>query len=401
MRGRVSTLFVAMTLVIMVVSSTNLLSQDLIFTDDFEWGSICAWSNLWYPDVDDDSWGDESAAGFGVSCPPPDFSAVNNIDCMDSDPMVNPGALEIASGGVDDDCDGEIDEIDTRCSEPYSIFDVDPINAARTIELCQTTSMGNPKWGVLSAEYVRANGDSLASASAAFGLLPFFWVVFPLVGERFLGLSSGHARDEGQPGPCGSPSCDTLGPGVPPPGFPQDVPGCAGGSEIHDDIGFEVTLRAPTNANGFSFQFAFYAFGWANYVCTVYDDQFVVLMDPPPPAAINGNIAFDSQGRPVSVNSSLIEVCYSGFVGNYASQCSVNCPPPPNPYCPLGHDRLVGTGFDTWDPADPGGATSWVEVTAPVVPGEDFSLRFAIWDTGDSYYDSTVLIDAFEWILIP
>ena len=33
-----------------------------------------------------------------------------------------------------------------------------------------------------------------------------------------------------------------------------------------------------------------------------------------------------------------------------------------------------------------------------IVGGEEFSIRFAIWDTGDTAYDSTALIDAFEWI---
>jgi hypothetical protein len=28
-------------------------------------------------------------------------------------------------------------------------------------------------------------------------------------------------------------------------------------------------------------------------------------------------------------------------------------------------------------------------------------LRFAVWDAGDEWYDSTVLIDAFEWETTP
>ena len=30
--------------------------------------------------------------------------------------------------------------------------------------------------------------------------------------------------------------------------------------------------------------------------------------------------------------------------------------------------------------------------------GQEYTLRFAIWDTGDNAWDSTVLIDGFEWI---
>ncbi len=30
--------------------------------------------------------------------------------------------------------------------------------------------------------------------------------------------------------------------------------------------------------------------------------------------------------------------------------------------------------------------------------GDELSIRFAIWDTGDQAYDSTTLIDNFQWI---
>jgi hypothetical protein len=33
--------------------------------------------------------------------------------------------------------------------------------------------------------------------------------------------------------------------------------------------------------------------------------------------------------------------------------------------------------------------------------GETITLRFAIWDSGDGFYDSLVLLDAFEWVVRP
>ena len=34
---------------------------------------------------------------------------------------------------------------------------------------------------------------------------------------------------------------------------------------------------------------------------------------------------------------------------------------------------------------------------APVKPGEIFNLDFYIWDTGDLRFDSTVILDNFQW----
>jgi len=39
-----------------------------------------------------------------------------SVDCDDSDPSVNPGALEVCDDGIDNDCNGLIDCADGRCS---------------------------------------------------------------------------------------------------------------------------------------------------------------------------------------------------------------------------------------------------------------------------------------------
>ena len=48
-----------------------------------------------------------------------------------------------------------------------------------------------------------------------------------------------------------------------------------------------------------------------------------------------------------------------------------------------------------------GGGTDWLTTSGNVKPGETMELRFVTWDTGDSYYESTVLLDNFQWSLQP
>lgn len=316
---------------------------------------------------------DEDGDGFSVA----------QGDCNDCDANVNPGAIEVEitepdmMGNIpdpaDEDCDGNIDNVAPPCDPGIALDDNDPYQAAAAIGLCKT-STGVGDWGIVDAQYTRANGGAI-NAPLQHGIMQFFGPnVSPLEGDRLLVLSSGRGRIPGQANACGSLTCAGSGASAAPAGFPQDVPACPGDTAINDDIALEVTLRAPTNATGYAFSFDFYSFEYPEWVCTSFNDQFIALVDPPPPGSINGNISFDAATNPVSVNIAFFEVCTG---------------------CPLGTNELLGTGFGTWDDA---GATSWLATTAPVEPGDLVTIRFAIWDTGDNAWDSTALIDNFRWI---
>ena len=312
-----------------------------------------------------------------------------------------------SGGGTQGGCDAAVAICDDElkdpklCDEGLNLGDPDAMNAAKAIDLCKASSKGS--WGVLSAKYVRADG-SAAAAGPNTGLVPKFGSgASPQAGKSMLALSSGHARDVAMPEACASQTCENAGPGKAPTGFPQDVPNCPGSKDINDDIGLELKLKAPVNAKGYQFNFAFMSFEFAEYVCTEFNDQFIALVSPPPMGSVSGNISFDKKKNPVSVNLALFDHCDPATKAQFGLFCSLfgagNCPPPPNPYCPQGPSFMQGTGFGgEWGDA---GSTGWLVTTAPVEGGSEFTIRFAIWDTGDTALDSTVLVDNFRWSADP
>jgi len=190
---------------------------------------------------------------------------------------------------------------------------------------------------------------------------------------------------------------------APPAGFPPSSFSTCGDLEpdngsrekAYDGIALELVMRAPTNAKGFAFDFDFYTYEYTQWVCSGFNDAFVALLySASPDVPADHNVAFDSQKNPICVNNAFVEVCdpytYQGSSGG-------------NPFsrafpCPLGTSQLEGTGF-TKNAGDDGShaATGWLETRANIVPGEEFTLRLAIWDVGDEILDSTVLLDRFAW----
>ncbi len=63
----------------------------------------------------------------------------------------------------------------------------------------------------------------------------------------------------------------------------------------------------------------------------------------------------------------------------------------------LGASELAGTGFDAPSAPAQGGATDWLTVEGPAVPGETLLLALAVMDLDDNAIDSAVLLDNFRW----
>lgn len=63
-------------------------------------------------DSDMDGYNSTASAG-GIDC-----GGAPNVDCDDANVFVNPGIPELCANDIDDDCDGNMDEDDSDCTEP-------------------------------------------------------------------------------------------------------------------------------------------------------------------------------------------------------------------------------------------------------------------------------------------
>ncbi|ODS40419.1 hypothetical protein BEH94_08330 [Candidatus Altiarchaeales archaeon WOR_SM1_SCG] len=70
--------------------------------------SLCPACTLYYADQDDDSYGNASDSQC-LDAPSNPYNTTDHTDCNDSNSNVHPGAVEVCNG-IDDDCEGAIDE---------------------------------------------------------------------------------------------------------------------------------------------------------------------------------------------------------------------------------------------------------------------------------------------------
>lgn len=285
-----------------------------------------------------------------------------DVDCDDNDVNIHPEADEIIGDGIDQDCDG-------HDLEAFSIDSDNPVEAANTIGIFE---------GLLSAEWVLPDGSNSNNSpnySAGHGLLSSFGPsVTPLEGKQFLAISTGTARIPSQPGY--AVDLDKAYSVGFPVGFPLSNPSCPVPTSAYDGLALKVTLQVPENVTSFKFNYKFYSKEFPDYLCNAYNDQAVVIVNPSPENTIYGNVLFDSNGYPLSVNSGI--TCCDALSSGYP--------------CPNGTNELIGTGFEGF------GGTVWMQTEEiPVQPNTTITVTFAIWDSGDGALTSTLLIDNWQW----
>ena len=288
----------------------------------------------------------------------------------------------------------EYEVIQSNCESEVSGSSIDPVDYAKAIGICQTTTEDSDEWGLISAVISAPNGNANVHAGSNGLLSKLGNVIKPKSGTLMLGLSSGKVADPFTSYALGSTS-----------GAPADWLAANGGKfpssascssqsigttgNVNDAVMLTMRIRTPKTAKSFSFNLYFLTIEYPGYICNRFNDFFIALLnsihtsnDPALQNPADMNLAMDAAGNPVGVNlaaSGLFTQCKP--VDKY-SATSESC---------IGTGDLEGTGFE-----DHGG-TGWLTTRGNVVGGEVITLRLAIWDLGDHALDSLVLIDNFKW----
>jgi hypothetical protein len=138
------------------------------------------------------------------------------------------------------------------------------------------------------------------------------------------------------------------------------------GDSANDYVELRLQVTVPPDVVSFSYDFAFFSTEYPTYFGSGFNDMYVGWLES---EAWTGNVSFDGEGNPISLNAGFLDFKDDG--GNLPELAGT---------CMRQH---AGTG--------------WLTTTAGVVPGEDITIVFAIFDLSDSILDSYAFIDDFQW----
>lgn len=339
---------------------------------------------------------------------------------------VHPGAWDDPSNGIDDNCDGKLDDgtgENAGSSKSCSTDVYDPkggsslgsdaaLRLARAMDICDDD-------GLISAELLLADGSSFKSwkgdssvcgskklitpADQVAVMKDLGGIVKPIANETMAVLSSGKAEGRTNTG-----FEDCVGTEVSAPKVYLDAHGgvlpastqcnsTRSDNQANDSIMLRLKLRAPEYANGFSFKFKFFSKEYPEYLCDNYNDFFLALVyaksDKIP---ADHNVAFDANHDPVSVNNAFFTECDKAACMKSKGEEMCNS-------CTDDLSQLKGYVTKTSE----AGATGWLKTSVPVSPKEEFTLELIIFDAGQKenktttgfghLRDSLVLLDGFAW----
>jgi hypothetical protein len=324
-------------------------------------------------------------------------------DCNDHDSQINPCAFDtndpndpVGHDGIDNDCDGQIDNLRLCDSSLTASHDTTAAHYASAMDICD-----NPKCPtVIGATFYGPNNQYAHRITKHMGNN-----FTPHKGTYMAFLSTGTADDDIDtasytPGDGTNlqntfthPSPLLANQNVNPCGTGQNEP-----TTVNDYSELRLTLRAPINAGSFTFDFNFFSEEYPEYVCHGFNDTFLAMLTSKQYTTPT-QIAFDANNHRINVNNSFFQDCQSvtstqpsnlGYVHTCTGALSL--------LTKSGYELKYGqTAFTLGNGNWGSGATDWLKTTAPVAPGETFTLSFIIFDEGDGLMDSAINLDNFRW----
>lgn len=148
------------------------------------------------------------------------------------------------------------------------------------------------------------------------------------------------------------------------------------GTGAYDYAHMAMRARVPETADALVYQFAFFSAEypqWANQDAP-FNDMYVAWLES---EAWTGNVSFDELGHPISINGVFLD--YLDAESDLCTETPCEAP------------QLDGFAMDGH------AGTRWLETVAPVVPGEEIEMVFAIFDMSDAAFDTAVVLDGVHW----
>ena len=326
-------------------------------------------------------------------------------DCNDHDSTINPCAFDtndpndpVGTDGIDNDCDGQIDNLRTCDASLSAGHDTSAADYASAMDICDNAKCSV----VMNAAWYGPNDQYAHRITKHMGSNTLF---HPHKGTYMAFLSTGTADDDVDtstytPGDgtdlqntYNNPSQLLANQNVNPCGTGKDEP-----TTVHDYTELRLTLKAPINAGSFTFDFNFFSEEYPEYVCHGFNDTFLAMLTSQQYTTPT-QIAFDGNGHRINVNNSFFADCQTVTTTQPSNLGYTHT-------CSGALSLLGGTGYElkygqtsftlgngNWG----SGATDWLKTTAPIQPGETFTLSFIIYDEGDGLMDSAIDLDNFRW----
>ena len=358
-------------------------------------------------DFDGFSKGDVLKAPDGALCFDDDGDGFTSCDgdCDDHNSAVNPCAFDtnLASGdpvgadGLDNDCDGQVDNLRVCDGSLVAGHGTLASDYAKAVDICDGP---DPRCkSVVNAVWYGPNNLSAKRITAHMGSS-----FIPHKGQYMAFFSTGIADDlTDSPSYRPGDGTDLLNSFTHPSPLTaqQNVNPCGTGQSeanvaIKDYTELRLTLKAPANAGSFTFDFNFFSTEYPAYVCRGFNDTFLAMLTSQKYVQ-PFQIAFDPNAARINVNNSFFQACTSIVPGDNLGYTHA---------CGQALSTLNGTGYEikygqtslTVGNLNKGsGATNWLKTTAPIQPGETFTLSFIVFDEADGILDSAVNLDNFRW----